>query len=164
MSTDVAPGQRWAIRDDRYEGWRYVTVLAADEHFVTIKGPRRKGRIRASRFGGSRYTFCGHNGPGILPPYTKPSLYGCGNGPLNPQTAPLSMQITPGFGMAEVRRDDAVIWAATESAKTIGHFELRARETPGDWRIWINRPMSEVLYQRQGQDNWVLVAIGYGFA
>lgn len=160
---EITAGQRWAIRDDRYGGWRYVTVLAADEHFVEVKG-RRRSRIRAHRFGGARFTFCGHDGSGILPPYTAlPGvMLGCAYSNY-PTILPLEYGLNPGFGYVSVTRDGTPVWSATDTSKRLAHMELRARETPGDWRLRIESPLAERLYQRQEQ-GWVLVAIGMGFA
>lgn len=44
----IETGQTWVRKDPR-DGGRKVTVLEADEHFVTVKALRRS-RIRTERF------------------------------------------------------------------------------------------------------------------
>jgi len=159
---EPAPGQRWAITDKRYEGWRYVTVLSADEHFVVVKG-RRTSRIRAQRFGGPKFMFCGHDGPGILPPYASHPL-GCLNAGPPPESLSMRRHLDPGFGCTTITRDGVVVLETMETDLILAHFERRARAEPGDWRLCFETPLRETLYQRQGPSNWVLVAIGMGFA
>lgn len=164
--TVVAPGQVWALRDDRYEGWRYLTVLELSAQYVHAKSRRRKTRILASRFGrGSRWSYCGYDGAGLLPAFSKrPVSGGCLSCPPKPAVLPLARVCAVGFGLVCVTRDGETVWAGDSEKKRVAHFELRARETPGDWRIRFSSALSEVLYQRQGEGNWVLVFRGMGFA
>lgn len=161
----VAPGQVWALRDDRYGGWRYLTVSEVDVRYVYAQG-RRRTRILAERFGhGSRWTFCGYDGPGVLPAFsTMPVKGGCLSCPPKPAVLPLEWMLAVGFGAVTVTRDGEVVWAGDSEKKRVAHFELKARETPGDWRIRFESAMSEVRYQRQGDSAWVLVFRGMGFA
>jgi hypothetical protein len=163
---DVAPGQSWAIRDDRYEGWRYVTVEKVDDGHAHVKPTRgsRRSSIQLKSFRRSRFSFCGHDGPGILPAYTGSVANACGNCPPKSRILPLERSLSVGFGMVTVTRDDAHVWSGSSwTNKRVAHFELKARETPGDWRIRIDGMLSEELYQRQ-PDGWVLVWRGFGFA
>jgi hypothetical protein len=44
-------------------------------------------------------------------------------------------------------------------------YENAARKDPNhDWRAECLLPMREATYQRQGKNEWVLVASGMGFA
>jgi len=162
----IAPGQVWALRDDRYDGWRYLTVDEVDARYVYAKGQRRKTRILADRFArGSRWSFCGYDGPGVLPVFsTRPVSGGCLSCPPKPAALPLTRVCAVGFGRVSVTRDGETVWEGDSEKKRLGHFELRAREMPGDWRIRFEASLSDVMYQRQGESNWVLVFRGMGFA
>lgn len=165
-SVDVAPGQSWAIRDDRYEGWRYVTVEQVDNRYAYVKPTRgaRRSRIQLTSFHRSRFSMCGHDGAGVLPAYTGSVANGCLSCPPKPRTLPLEYNLSVGSGMVTVIRDDTRVWSCHAwTNKRVAHFELKARETPGDWRIRIDGMMSEEMYQRQ-PDGWVLVWRGFGFA
>ncbi len=52
--TDLVAGQQWRIRQDNRRGWREVTILSADDHWVVVKGARTS-RIRRVRWTGPRY-------------------------------------------------------------------------------------------------------------
>lgn len=166
MSVDVAPGQSWAIRDDRYEGWRYVTVEAIEGDRVLVKPRSRRGRrsrIQLKHFGRSRFTMCGYDGPGDLPAYEGQAWGGCFNCGPRPNVLALTVPLAVGFGAVEVTRDGETVWAGDSLKKRLAHAELWARETPGDWRVTFNAPMSERMYQRK-PEGWVLVWNGFGFA
>lgn len=162
----VEPGQSWSIRDDRYDGWRYVTVERVDSRYAYVK-PRsrmgRRSRIELDTFRGRRFRMCGHDGPGVLPPYTGSVANGCGNCPPKSRTLPLERELAVGFGQVAVDRDGEHVWSGDDEEKHVADAERWARETPGDWRITFLGPMSEELYQRQDA-GWVLVWRGMGFA
>lgn len=166
---EVAAGQRWSFRDDAYEGWRYLTVTSVGPEYVYARGNTRhrpNTRILRRRFAkGSRWGYCGHDGPGPLPPYTKDGsvILGCYPFGRHATTLPLEADLDPGFGVTTVYRDGEQIWQWMETDRKVSDIEAKAIETPGDWRLRIESPMSERLYQRQ-DDGWVLVAIGHGFA
>lgn len=169
----VEPGQSWAIRDDRYEGWRYVRVDRVEGEHAYLTPRARKGRpsrIRLRAFRSKRFTMCGHDGPGVLPAYTGSVANACGNCPPKERVLPLVRTLSVGFGAVTVERDDQPVWHGgmhearrPNKQKRVAHVELWARDTPGDWRIRFDTPMSEELYQRQPQ-GWVLVWRGFGFA
>lgn len=164
----LATGQRWALRDDRYEGWRYLTITELDDDRVRATTNTRRGRtsIRRDRFGrGGRWSFCGHDGPGVLPPFTRNRsvTLGCVPFGVKPAVLPLASYLDPGFGSVTVLLDGEKLWEAHTTRKRLAHVECWARATPGDWRLRIEGAMSEQLYQRQDA-GWVLVAIGMGFA
>jgi hypothetical protein len=169
----VEPGQSWSIRDDRYDGWRYVRVESIErDHALVVPRSRngRRSRIRLAAFRRSRFTLCGYDGLGLLPAYTGSLRNGCGNCPSRQRVLDLTTDLYVGFGMVTVTRDGERVWQGgiheprrASHTKRVAHMELRARETPGDWRIRFDRPLSEELYQRQ-PDGWVLVWRGMGFA
>lgn len=163
----IALGQRWSLRDDRYEGWRYLTIQQiTDTHVIYSGNTRRPRPIARDRFGkGWRWSYCGHDGPGILPPYTADGTVTLGCFPYGRHATilPLTYELEPGFGCVEVTRDGNPVFRAMRTRKRLAHIELKARDFPGDWRLRIDSPLSERLYQRQDA-GWVLVAIGHGFA
>jgi hypothetical protein len=164
----LAVGQRWAIRDVRYEGWRYLTVESIEDGAVRVRGARgRRSTWKSGRFGrGTRFIYCGFDGPGLLPPFSdRPVAFGCLSCPPVTDVLDLRTRLDTGFGYVEVTCDNDVVWMACRSELILAHFERRARlSPPGDWRVRICGAMRERLYQRQGPSRWVLVAIGMGFA
>lgn len=166
-AVEVSPGQSWAIRDDRYEGWRYVTVQAVEGERAVVRRRHagRLSRIALSRFRSKRFTLCGYDGPGVLPPYKGSVANACGNCPPKSRVLPLMHSLSVGFGATTVTRDGQHVWATMgDTRKRLAHVELWARETPGDWRVRIDGPLSEELYQRHPNGEWVLVWRGFGFA
>lgn len=162
----VEPRQSWAIRDDRYQGWRYVTVEAVEGDRVAVRPRHRNGRrsrIKLRAFSRTRFSFCGHDGPGDLPALDQPAYGGCLNCGPRPNVLDLSRRLAVGFGSVEVTRDGQRVWSGDSERKRLAHAELWARETPGDWRVRFVSPLSETLYQRKA-DGWVLVWRGFGFA
>jgi hypothetical protein len=41
---------------------------------------------------------------------------------------------------------------------------VAAADPDHDWRLFVNGPLSDYTYQRQGEATWALVAQGQGFA
>lgn len=170
---EVRLGQSWAIRDDRYEGWRYVTVDQVDDDYAHVVPRARNGRrsrIALRSFRLSRFTMCGYDGPGVLPAYTGSVANACGNCPPKSRILPLERELSVGFGAVSVIRDGEIRWQGDayqtrreSKRKRVAHAELWARETPGDWRLRFETMLSEELYQRQPH-GWVLVWRGFGFA
>ncbi len=160
-----AAGQRWAYNDPRYGDYRYLTVTAVDDTHVHYRTRRGATKMQLKRFGGSRFTYCGMTGPGILPPFTKePYVRGECLRDLRPTVLPLTAHLEVGFGLVTVKRDGETVWASGRSTnKRLGHIECRARDTPGDWRINFALPLSEQTYQRQ-ESGWILTSVGMGFA
>jgi hypothetical protein len=155
------------LNDHRYASWRYLTVESVNWPTVVARSRSgRKSTWKTGRFGrGSRWAYCGHDGPGVLPPYSdRPIVLGCGSCPPVADALPLTYPLDPGFGFVEVTRDGVAVFTDYETDKTLAMCEQLARETPGDWRLTIATPMRERVYQRHGPDRWVLVAIGMGFA
>jgi len=79
--------------------------------------------------------------------------------------------IAVGFGSAGYSRDGVELWNEQEinneedDAHTVGYVESIAKLQPDhDWRIYFYAPLYEAEYQRQGNDLWVLVRKGMGFA
>jgi hypothetical protein len=169
MKPQPEVGQLWSYLDRRYSDYKYVTVLAVDEQFVHYRARGKRARRtkmalkRFMRHSGLRY--CGHEGPGILPPFTTDTyVHGECLRDLRPTVLPLETELSVGIGLICVTRDDHPVWTTHgESRKRLAHMELRAREQGGDWRIRFDQPLSERTYQRQ-EGGWVLTSIGMGFA
>ena len=45
-----------------------------------------------------------------------------------------------------------------------GYEDVAAGDPDHDWRLFVNGPLSDYTYQRQGEGEWVLVKQGQGFA
>jgi len=79
--------------------------------------------------------------------------------------------IMVGLGSAGFSKDGEVIWSEDmldedlETPPTVEDVEILAQKEPlADWRIWFYAPLYEAEYQRQGNESWVLVRKGEGFA
>jgi len=86
----------------------------------------------------------------------------------------LSMRtkIVAGFSDNWIKKNSEVVYQAPDNdlndwdtAPTLMKFENMARKDPdNDWRYWINQPLREAEYQRQGKNEWVLIRTWRGFA
>ncbi len=82
----------------------------------------------------------------------------------------MKAKVSEGFGEAIIRKDSEFIYKALydlewKDAFTLQKFENSARKDPNhDWRFELILPLREAEYQRQGDNNWVLVKVGEGFA
>lgn len=91
--------------------------------------------------------------------------------PIEPrQTLSLQKIIAVGFGCAAVSRDGETVWqeyAGMEYSDcwSVARAEQEATADPcHDWRIHIVGPLHEGHWQRQAVGEWVLYAVGDGFA
>jgi len=98
----------------------------------------------------------------------EPTLFICP--PSIDQIAPPDMLIAVGFGIAQVTRDDELVYSEPLNANdwddfwTVADAEKVASENPNhDWRILMVAPLQEKEYQRQN-GQWVLISKGPGFA
>lgn len=102
------------------------------------------------------------------PPYTGQIFQGCLNCPPVESIAPMDMLIAVGFGSAMVTCGHKVIFMEMyddTEFHTLAEFEEMAKKDPNhDWRVSLNAPLRSREYQRQGDNNWVLIASGEGFA
>lgn len=96
--------------------------------------------------------------------------------------APMDLIIAVGFGEAKIIKDNKVIYAETVYDEedgsreqyfdlsrydfpTLERFEALAQKDPDhDWRIILNAPLRYSEYQRQGNNKWILIKSGKGFA
>lgn len=89
----------------------------------------------------------------------------CASCPPRPSTADLDTPLAIGFGSVWVSRDEEPVWQGDDASKLLREFEqLAAADPDHDWRFGIDGPMYSCEYQRQGDDEWVLVERGEGFA
>ncbi|MGB3203762.1 MAG: hypothetical protein WBB28_02100 [Crinalium sp.] len=95
------------------------------------------------------------------------SLTGQARFPLG-SLAEMDMILAVGFGQAEIRKDGNLVYEEPrdeENYKSLSDFEKLARESPeSDWTCHLNAPLWSAKWQRQGEDKWVLVEGGEGFA
>lgn len=104
-----------------------------------------------------------------LPPI-KGGYGGCLNCGYVYDVAPEGMLIAVGFGEAVVKKDGAIVYDENccedeQDFWTLEDAENAAKEDPDhDWRILLDAPLSMREYQRQGENEWVLVNKGIGFA
>jgi hypothetical protein len=94
---------------------------------------------------------------------------GCLHAPVVEKVASLDLLIAVGFGDAQVTRDGTVVYsemdAADESFHYLREFEALAKLDPDhDWRVLLDAPLRSEEYQRHGDDQWVLINSGMGFA
>jgi len=107
-----------------------------------------------------------------LPPIEGKAYCGCGCGSRHSHAA-MTDYTHPGFGCVYLTRDGESVepWQAEDEFscgvedKTFQDYETVAAADPDhDWRLFINGPLSDYTYQRQGEGVWALVEQGQGFA
>ncbi len=103
-----------------------------------------------------------------LPPYEGKIYQGCGCCPPVERVAPLDMVIAVGFGVAQVTRDNELVFQEQpddERLRTLAEFEEMAKQDPDhDWRVLLVAPLRSREYQRHDDGKWVLIDSGPGFA
>lgn len=78
---------------------------------------------------------------------------------------PINSVLAVGFGVVQVTRDGVTVWSGDDEHVWLRRFENRAAQDPDhDWRVWFNAPLWDATYQRHGNQHWVLVEKGIGFA
>jgi hypothetical protein len=83
---------------------------------------------------------------------------------------PLAAIIAVGFGSASCTKGKETIYEERDTPegqyyKTCGDMEkLAAADPDHDWQISFYAPLYESAYQRQGENHWVLIKKGMGFA
>lgn len=94
----------------------------------------------------------------------------CGEKPV---VAKLDMMLAVGFGTCVVTKNGEVVYDEIELPQPptwedfplLQEYENLAKKEPeADWRVQFIAPLYEAEYQRQGEDNWVLINKGEGFA
>lgn len=102
-----------------------------------------------------------------LPPL-KAQIRGCMNCGYTTEKMPLRYRMENyHFDSDSVFHDDKMVFNTFNlkdgKAVRLQRFENHARKLGGDWQLHIDRAMRNAVYQRQGEDNWVLVKVGNGF-
>jgi hypothetical protein len=79
---------------------------------------------------------------------------------------PLGSNPHPGFGSWDVTRDGEYVGGDIHDSSTpLQQFEgMAAKDPDHDWRLSVQGPLWEGVYQRHGEGQWVLVEQGDGFA
>lgn len=98
-----------------------------------------------------------------LPPITGKAYCGCGCG-LRTSHAAMTDIPHPGFGGVSFSKGDEGVGALDEGATFADYEKIAAADPDHDWRIYINGPLADYTYQRQGEATWALVEQGQGFA
>ena len=89
--------------------------------------------------------------------------------PISPALS-MDSRVAVGFGSAGILKDGRDIWHETAAVAwqdfpTLQTFEDMAKEDPDhDWVAYMYGPLHGEVYQRQGDDLWVLVEKDEGFA
>ena len=79
----------------------------------------------------------------------------------------MNTELYMGFGGWTVTLNGKLYYQGetNEDGSLLSRFEKEARGAPdNDWRAEYCGPMREATYQRQGENRWVLIASGPGFA
>jgi hypothetical protein len=83
---------------------------------------------------------------------------------------PLESIIAVGFGSANCTKDNEFVYDEQDTPDggdyaTCGDMEkLAAADPDHDWQIAFYAPLYEAVYQRHGNNHWVLIQKGNGFA
>lgn len=90
--------------------------------------------------------------------------------PGNHDTLAMDEVLHNGFGGYRVTKDGKTFYEGDpqgewESFKTLADIEVEARKEPeADWRVHLDLPLRSGEWQRHGDDEWVLINSGLGFA
>ena len=105
-----------------------------------------------------------------IKPAIKPSIIGCLNCGDTEVILPMDTKLHNCYGGWTITKSGEVFFAENhntdfEDCKTIGYIEEIAAKTPHiDWMAVLNMPLRSAVYQRHGENKWVLVGEGKGFA
>lgn len=100
----------------------------------------------------------------------KGGVAGCVNCGCTESRLPMNTRLYNGFGGWMITKDDDVFFMEKvntdfNKSKTLRYIEKQARLAPGcDWRAVLNLPLRSAVYQRQGNNKWMLIKKGMGFA
>jgi len=105
----------------------------------------------------------------LLPPI-KGGVSGCLNCGYTASILPMRTRLYYSFGGWTITRNGEpffmdIVERRFDKYKTLTFIEKQARLDPtNDWRAELNLPLRSATYQRQGNNWWVLVERGRGFA
>jgi hypothetical protein len=99
-------------------------------------------------------------------PYDGHIYQGCLNCPTVEKTASLDTVVAVGFGEANISKDNKIVYRDNgKDVRTLAEFEDMAKKDPDhDWRLFLLAPLRGREYQRQGDNQWVLIDSNMGFA
>lgn len=102
-------------------------------------------------------------------PYEGRIHRGCNCCPPIQNIACMKTLVAVGFGYAMILKDSEEIYREDyykgDETPTLKMFEDMAQKDPDhDWRMILFAPLRDQEYQRQGQNEWVLIKSGIGFA
>lgn len=105
-----------------------------------------------------------------LPKDEKPVRGGCIHCPGSQDLLAMDEVLYNGFGGYSVSKDGKHFYSGDpngewDSFKTLADIEVSAKKEPeSDWRVRLDNPLRDAEWQRQGDDQWVLIKSGLGFA
>lgn len=104
----------------------------------------------------------------FLPPFEGVIHQGCLRAPRIEGLASMGLMICVGFGIAQITKDDEIIYSdmsIADDVPLLEDFEGMAQQSPDhDWRLLLEAPLRGREYQRQGFEKWVLIDSNMGFA
>lgn len=90
--------------------------------------------------------------------------------PSTVEVLPLNTKIYSGFGGWVICKGNEIAYKPKvsedyEDAKTLQTFENMAKKEPDrEWTARLDLPLRSAVYQRHGDNTWVLIETGQGFA
>jgi hypothetical protein len=79
---------------------------------------------------------------------------------------PLDTVIKVGFGTAQITKNGKIYYDGEkdEEDKTLEYFEEVARQETGSWKLVMEAPLWDAIWERQDINKWVCIKAGQGFA
>lgn len=108
--------------------------------------------------------------PSFFLPAIKGGVSGCVNCGYTDDILPLDTRLYSGFGGWVISKNGFQFFRENanseyDNSKPLSNIELIAKKEPNsDWRAHLDLPMRSATYQRQGDNKWILVERGEGFA
>lgn len=150
--------------------------VVKDGDMVTVEsvhGAKRRRTMPRKRLLSAQYRLK-HLAPGpdgLIPAWPGSRMGGCLNCGPRPDELPMDCNPHPGFGMLALYRDGEYVHGPdisdeheVEAYRVQDHEDIAAGDPDHDWRIRIDGPLSDAVYQRHGEARWVLIEKGLGFA
>lgn len=83
---------------------------------------------------------------------------------------PMTTELYNGFGGWQITKNRESYFTEEpnmefDECKTLAQIELEVKSDPDhDWKAVLDLPLRSAVYQRRGEDEWVLIETGMGFA
>jgi hypothetical protein len=154
---------------------RFRVVEDRGDHLMveSVRGPKRRRRLARKRLLSSFYRLK-HLPPGpdgMVPAWPGSLMGGCLCCGPRPEVLALDSNPHPGFGGLTLYRDGEFVQAPdisrdeeVEAYCVQDHEDIAAGDPDHDWRIRIDAPMWDGVFQRHSEGRWVLIEKGIGFA